>query len=149
MDRKYWFIPGYSEEDLRRMPALHGLEYPSKPDLGAQEFWDGWKKKIVNYLSYFGVLFKMVVLWARNSSFHIEFLWRLPPCAEEVSAKNDEMVQKNVWWVETLISGWMFSWGGSRLEKKWPSLSLSHSRSTWYKMLTVVRRQAKPNCCNL
>ncbi|KAL1543424.1 putative protein S-acyltransferase 14 [Salvia divinorum] len=38
MDRKFWFIPGYSEEDLRRMPALHGLEYPSKPDLGAQEF---------------------------------------------------------------------------------------------------------------
>ncbi|KAH6779772.1 DHHC-type zinc finger family protein [Perilla frutescens var. hirtella] len=38
MDRKYWFVPGYSEEDLRRMPALHGLEYPSKPDLGAQEF---------------------------------------------------------------------------------------------------------------
>ncbi|KAL1548694.1 putative protein S-acyltransferase 14 [Salvia divinorum] len=38
MDRKFWFIPCYSEEDLRRMPALHGLEYPSKPDLGAQEF---------------------------------------------------------------------------------------------------------------
>ncbi|KAG6431022.1 hypothetical protein SASPL_109097 [Salvia splendens] len=37
MDRKFWFIPGYSEEDLRRMPALHGLEYPSKPDLDAQE----------------------------------------------------------------------------------------------------------------
>ncbi|XP_047951406.1 probable protein S-acyltransferase 14 [Salvia hispanica] len=37
MDRKFWFIPGYSEEDLRRMPALHGFEYPTKPDLGAQE----------------------------------------------------------------------------------------------------------------
>ncbi|KAM7508752.1 hypothetical protein LguiA_019205 [Lonicera macranthoides] len=38
MDRRYWFIPAYSEEDLRRMPALQGLEYPSKPDLDAQEF---------------------------------------------------------------------------------------------------------------
>lgn len=37
-DKKYWFIPSYSEEDLRRMPALQGLEYPSKPDLDAQEF---------------------------------------------------------------------------------------------------------------
>ncbi|KAL7591637.1 probable protein S-acyltransferase 14 [Lactuca sativa] len=35
---KYWFIPAYCEEDLRRMPALQGLEYPSKPDLDAQEF---------------------------------------------------------------------------------------------------------------
>ncbi|KAL5728075.1 protein S-acyltransferase [Ranunculus cassubicifolius] len=31
-DKKYWFIPAYSDEDLRRMPALQGLEYPSKPD---------------------------------------------------------------------------------------------------------------------
>ncbi|XP_077245135.1 putative protein S-acyltransferase 14 [Tasmannia lanceolata] len=37
-DKKHWFIPTYSEEDLRRMPALQGLEYPSKPDLDAQEF---------------------------------------------------------------------------------------------------------------
>ncbi|KAK4397374.1 putative protein S-acyltransferase 14 [Sesamum angolense] len=37
-DKTYWFIPAYSEEDLRRMPALHGLQYPSKPDLDAQEF---------------------------------------------------------------------------------------------------------------
>ncbi|KAL2234004.1 probable protein S-acyltransferase 14 [Sesamum indicum] len=36
MDKKYWFIPAYSEEDLRRIPALQGLEYPSKPDLDAQ-----------------------------------------------------------------------------------------------------------------
>ncbi|XP_076951953.1 putative protein S-acyltransferase 14 [Bidens hawaiensis] len=36
--QKYWFIPAYSDEDLRRMPALQGLEYPSKPDLDAQEF---------------------------------------------------------------------------------------------------------------
>eukprot|EP01018_Ginkgo_biloba_P018286 Gb_22415 [translate_table: standard] len=36
--KSYWLIPAYSEEDLRRMPALYGLEYPSKPDLDAQEF---------------------------------------------------------------------------------------------------------------
>ncbi|CAH1412132.1 unnamed protein product [Lactuca virosa] len=36
--QKYWFIPAYSDEDLRRMPALQGLEYPSKPDLDSQEF---------------------------------------------------------------------------------------------------------------
>jgi len=38
MDKRYWFAPCYSEEDIRRMPALQGLEYPSKPDLDAQEF---------------------------------------------------------------------------------------------------------------
>ncbi|KAF3771690.1 putative protein S-acyltransferase 14 [Nymphaea thermarum] len=32
-DKGYWFLPAYSEDDLRRMPALQGLEYPSKPDL--------------------------------------------------------------------------------------------------------------------
>ncbi|MCL7035594.1 hypothetical protein MKW94_009928 [Papaver nudicaule] len=37
-DKKYWFIPAYSEEDLRRMPALQGLEYPSKPELDIQGF---------------------------------------------------------------------------------------------------------------
>ncbi|KAF3440692.1 hypothetical protein FNV43_RR18977 [Rhamnella rubrinervis] len=37
-DKLYWFIPAYSEEDLRRMPALQGLEYPSKPDYDSQEF---------------------------------------------------------------------------------------------------------------
>ncbi|XP_047322211.1 probable protein S-acyltransferase 14 [Impatiens glandulifera] len=37
-DKLYWFIPSYSEEDLRRIPALQGLEFPSKPDLDAQEF---------------------------------------------------------------------------------------------------------------
>ncbi|KAL8254031.1 hypothetical protein R6Q59_032252 [Mikania micrantha] len=36
--QRYWFIPAYSDEDLRRMPALQGLEYPSKPDLDSQEF---------------------------------------------------------------------------------------------------------------
>ncbi|CAN1332135.1 Probable protein S-acyltransferase 14 [Linum perenne] len=37
-DKWYWFIPAYSDEDLRRMPALQGLEYPSKPDFDAEEF---------------------------------------------------------------------------------------------------------------
>ncbi|KAK9145123.1 hypothetical protein Sjap_005026 [Stephania japonica] len=32
-DKRYWFIPAYSEEDLRRMPVLQGLEYPTQPDL--------------------------------------------------------------------------------------------------------------------
>ncbi|CAH2034502.1 unnamed protein product, partial [Thlaspi arvense] len=32
MDKRYWFIPGYTEEDLKRMPELQGLEYPSKHD---------------------------------------------------------------------------------------------------------------------
>ncbi|CAH2063316.1 unnamed protein product [Thlaspi arvense] len=36
MDKRYWFIPGYTEEDLRRMPELQGLEYPSKPDFDSQ-----------------------------------------------------------------------------------------------------------------
>ncbi|GMN32565.1 hypothetical protein TIFTF001_003729 [Ficus carica] len=34
-DKKYWFIPTYSEEDLRRIPALQGLEYPTEPELNA------------------------------------------------------------------------------------------------------------------
>ncbi|KAF7826005.1 putative protein S-acyltransferase 14 [Senna tora] len=38
MDKKYWFIPAYSDEDIRRMPALQGLEYPSKPEFDSQEF---------------------------------------------------------------------------------------------------------------
>lgn len=38
LDKRYWFIPAYSEEDLRRIPALHGLEYPSKPELESQDF---------------------------------------------------------------------------------------------------------------
>ncbi|KQJ82038.1 probable protein S-acyltransferase 14 [Brachypodium distachyon] len=36
-DKKYWFIPAYTEEDLRRMPALHGLDYPVRADLDGQE----------------------------------------------------------------------------------------------------------------
>ncbi|XP_042435003.1 probable protein S-acyltransferase 14 [Zingiber officinale] len=35
-DKKYWFIPAYSHEDWRRIPALQGLEYPTKPDLDMQ-----------------------------------------------------------------------------------------------------------------
>ncbi|KAE8721279.1 putative protein S-acyltransferase 14 [Hibiscus syriacus] len=35
-DKRYWFVPSYSEEDLRRIPALQGLE--SKPDFDSQEF---------------------------------------------------------------------------------------------------------------
>lgn len=34
-DKWYWFIPAFSEEDLRRMPALQGLEYPIEPDVEA------------------------------------------------------------------------------------------------------------------
>ncbi|XP_078445862.1 putative protein S-acyltransferase 14 isoform X1 [Wolffia australiana] len=37
-DKAFWFIPRYSEEDVRRIPALQGLEYPSKPDLDSQDF---------------------------------------------------------------------------------------------------------------
>ncbi|KAL3738797.1 hypothetical protein ACJRO7_020208 [Eucalyptus globulus] len=37
-DKLYWFIPAYSEEDIRRMPALQGLEYPSRPGFDSEEF---------------------------------------------------------------------------------------------------------------
>ncbi|XP_008776787.1 probable protein S-acyltransferase 14 [Phoenix dactylifera] len=37
-DKRYWFIPAYSEEDLRKTPALQGLDYPTKADFSAQEF---------------------------------------------------------------------------------------------------------------
>jgi len=36
MDKKYWFIPSYTDEDIRKMPALQGLDYPSKPDFDLQ-----------------------------------------------------------------------------------------------------------------
>lgn len=32
MDKKYWFIPAYSQDDLKRMPNLQGLEYPMRSD---------------------------------------------------------------------------------------------------------------------
>ncbi|XP_015896551.3 probable protein S-acyltransferase 14 isoform X2 [Ziziphus jujuba] len=35
LDKRYWFIPAYSDDDLRRIPALQGLEYPTKPELNA------------------------------------------------------------------------------------------------------------------
>ncbi|KAF1868113.1 hypothetical protein Lal_00018629 [Lupinus albus] len=35
-DKRYWFIPAYSDEDIRRIPALQGLDYPSKPDFNSQ-----------------------------------------------------------------------------------------------------------------
>ncbi|XWS61907.1 hypothetical protein CRYUN_Cryun07bG0164700 [Craigia yunnanensis] len=31
-EKKFWFIPAYAEDDLRRMPSLQGLEYPTRPD---------------------------------------------------------------------------------------------------------------------
>lgn len=37
-DTRYWFLPAYTDEDIRKMPALQGLEYPSKPELDSQEF---------------------------------------------------------------------------------------------------------------
>ncbi|KAG6780968.1 hypothetical protein POTOM_013848 [Populus tomentosa] len=33
VDKRCWFIPAYSEEDLERMPVLRGFEYPTRPDL--------------------------------------------------------------------------------------------------------------------
>lgn len=33
----YWLLPRYAEEDLRRMPVLQGLEYPSHHELDAQD----------------------------------------------------------------------------------------------------------------
>lgn len=38
IDKRYWLIPAYTEEDLRRMQALHGLEHPSKPELDSQHY---------------------------------------------------------------------------------------------------------------
>uniref|UniRef100_A0A1D1ZLL2 S-acyltransferase n=1 Tax=Anthurium amnicola TaxID=1678845 RepID=A0A1D1ZLL2_9ARAE len=37
-DKKYWFIPAYLEEDLKKTSALQGLDYPSKPEFDAQQF---------------------------------------------------------------------------------------------------------------
>ncbi|OIW09816.1 hypothetical protein TanjilG_32254 [Lupinus angustifolius] len=34
-DKRYWFIPAYSDEDLRRMPELQGLDYPVQPEVVA------------------------------------------------------------------------------------------------------------------
>ncbi|KAH7292242.1 hypothetical protein KP509_29G058700 [Ceratopteris richardii] len=35
--RSYWLIPLYAEEDMRRTPALHGVDFPCKPDLTEEE----------------------------------------------------------------------------------------------------------------
>eukprot|EP00246_Nothoceros_aenigmaticus_P007559 TRINITY_DN21462_c0_g1_i1.p1 TRINITY_DN21462_c0_g1~~TRINITY_DN21462_c0_g1_i1.p1 ORF type:complete len:313 (-),score=35.46 TRINITY_DN21462_c0_g1_i1:455-1393(-) len=34
----FWLIPGFAEEDVRKMPVLHGLDYPIRPDMDGQEF---------------------------------------------------------------------------------------------------------------
>ncbi|XWS38497.1 hypothetical protein CRYUN_Cryun19dG0136300 [Craigia yunnanensis] len=31
-EKKLWFIPAYSEDDLRRMPSLQGFKYPTRSD---------------------------------------------------------------------------------------------------------------------
>jgi palmitoyltransferase ZDHHC2/15/20 len=36
INKWYWFTPTYSEEDLRRMPALKGLDYPVRSDFDEQ-----------------------------------------------------------------------------------------------------------------
>ncbi|KAK3157897.1 hypothetical protein QOZ80_2AG0129910 [Eleusine coracana subsp. coracana] len=36
INKWYWFIPAYSEEDCRRMPALQGLDYPVRSDFDGQ-----------------------------------------------------------------------------------------------------------------
>ncbi|CAK9877847.1 unnamed protein product [Sphagnum jensenii] len=38
MRRIYWFLPLYTEDDLRRMTVLQGLDYPLRSDNDSQEF---------------------------------------------------------------------------------------------------------------
>lgn len=38
IDKRYWLIPAYVEEDLRRMRALYGLDYLSRPELGSPNY---------------------------------------------------------------------------------------------------------------
>lgn len=38
INKRYWLIPAYSEEDLRRLQALYDLDYPSKPELDSQNY---------------------------------------------------------------------------------------------------------------
>ncbi|KAB5564405.1 hypothetical protein DKX38_004459 [Salix brachista] len=33
VDKRCWFIPAYSEEDLECMPVLQGFDFPTRPDL--------------------------------------------------------------------------------------------------------------------
>jgi hypothetical protein len=37
MRRIYWFLPLYTEDDLRRMTVLQGLDYPLRSDNDSQE----------------------------------------------------------------------------------------------------------------
>ncbi|KAK6947652.1 Palmitoyltransferase, DHHC domain [Dillenia turbinata] len=37
-DKKYWFLPAYSAEDLQMMPELQGLNYPVNPNLDSPRF---------------------------------------------------------------------------------------------------------------
>ncbi|XP_030468505.1 probable protein S-acyltransferase 14 [Syzygium oleosum] len=37
-DKLYWFVPAYLEEDKKRMPSLHGLDYPVRPEFGSEAF---------------------------------------------------------------------------------------------------------------
>jgi hypothetical protein len=39
MKKLYWFLPLYTQDDLRRMIVLQGLEYPLRSDIDGQEFW--------------------------------------------------------------------------------------------------------------
>ncbi|CAK9238344.1 unnamed protein product [Sphagnum jensenii] len=38
MKKLYWFLPLYTQDDLRRMIVLQGLEYPLRSDIDGQEF---------------------------------------------------------------------------------------------------------------
>lgn len=31
--KAYWLLPLFSREDLENIPALHGLEFPTRPDI--------------------------------------------------------------------------------------------------------------------
>ncbi|XP_010540019.1 PREDICTED: probable protein S-acyltransferase 13 [Tarenaya hassleriana] len=31
-DKRYWFVPAYTEDDMKRMPALRGVEFPTSSD---------------------------------------------------------------------------------------------------------------------
>lgn len=37
-DKLYWFIPAYLEEDKKRIPSLHGLDYPVRPEFESEAF---------------------------------------------------------------------------------------------------------------
>lgn len=35
--KSFWLLPLYAEEDMRKIPALHGLDFPCKPDIIGDE----------------------------------------------------------------------------------------------------------------